>query len=67
MSFEKLLRYNILRNVDYYNKHTGKDGSTESNCLNTWNELLDTIAPHIWKIQLNILKATKMVLQRTRA
>lgn len=34
---------------NYYNRHNGRDGSTEIACLNMWKESLDTVTPEMWK------------------
>lgn len=33
----------------YYNRHIGRDGKTEENCLNMWHEALQNIKPEMWE------------------
>lgn len=32
----------------YYNRNIGRDGKTQTDCLNMWSEALRTITPQIW-------------------
>lgn len=34
---------------NYYNRHVGRDGSTEIDCMNMWKESLRTATPDVWK------------------
>lgn len=34
---------------NYYNRHIGRDGTTETSCLNMWDEALTTVTPEVWK------------------
>ncbi|CAG9833274.1 unnamed protein product [Diabrotica balteata] len=33
----------------YYNRHIGRDGNTEQDCLNMWSEALEKITSQTWK------------------
>ncbi|CAH1978972.1 unnamed protein product [Acanthoscelides obtectus] len=33
----------------YYNRHIGRDGNSEKDCLDMWNEALQTVTPDMWK------------------
>ncbi|XP_031339075.1 uncharacterized protein LOC116167722 [Photinus pyralis] len=40
----------------YYNKHIGRDGKTEADCLNMWQEAVNVVTPDMWK---NSIKHTE--------
>ncbi|CAH1993256.1 unnamed protein product [Acanthoscelides obtectus] len=33
----------------YYKRHIGRDGNSEKDCLDMWNEALQTVTPDMWK------------------
>jgi transposase len=41
------LIWGIAKN--YYNRHIGRDGNTEKDCLDMWREALQTVTPEMWK------------------
>lgn len=41
------LIWGIAKN--YYNRHIGRDGNTENECINMWHEALQMVTPDMWE------------------
>lgn len=45
----------------YYNKHVGRDGRKEADCLALWQEALSTVTPEIWS---NCIRHTENEIEK---